>query len=374
MARCLVLIVANAALASASNVVLMRSAAAPLPPMAPQVSLSADALPPIAIAFNPGGTLQVVDKERATVPANIPKVSLVMDKAQEKSHLNSTVQSTANSTQTQSTSTLKAGMKGGLAGMLAGLLQVACLMWIRTIMNHQYYHGGGFVETMQSLYIEGGIPRFYQGVTFAAMQVPLARFGDTFSQSAVAASLVSFGLAKHGLATGVIVATICALWRLCIAPLDTLKLTAQVHGTSAGKLFGRRLQEGGLSELWSGALAMFALIWVGSIPFWTTYNAVMQYWPDSHYEPMHVFRNGVAGVLASLACDIVSNWLRVLKVKRQAAEVGSVSIEGYFRDARDVIRKDGLYGLVFRGMFTKLAAGAIQGAFFSVFWNMLLGH
>jgi len=269
---------------------------------------------------------------------------------------------------------LYAAVKGGLAGMLAGLMQVICFTWVRTIMNHQYYYGGGFFDTARNLWEEGGLSRFYQGLGYAIFQVPLARFGDTFAQSVIVAFYGMPGQKVHGVVACFIVASISACWRLAVAPLDTLKITAQVHGGSAGKLMGRRLQASGVSELWSGALAMFAVIWIASFPFWTVYNAVLEYWPAPQTATMRMVRNGLAGVLASLASDIASNGVRVLKVKRQAAEESSVSIEGYLKDARDVISKDGAFGFLFRGITTKLVVGAAQGAFFSVLWNLLRGH
>lgn len=49
--------------------------------------------------------------------------------------------------------------------------------WLRTTMNYQYRFGGGFKETLEKLYQEGGVRRFYRGVSFALLQVPLARYG-----------------------------------------------------------------------------------------------------------------------------------------------------------------------------------------------------
>ena len=52
-------------------------------------------------------------------------------------------------------------------------------MWMRTTMNYQYANGGTLTNALQTLYKEGGIPRFYRGVSFAIIQNPLSRFGDT---------------------------------------------------------------------------------------------------------------------------------------------------------------------------------------------------
>ena len=52
-------------------------------------------------------------------------------------------------------------------------------MWLRTTMNYQYANGGTLTNALSTLYKEGGVPRFYRGVSFAIIQNPLSRFGDT---------------------------------------------------------------------------------------------------------------------------------------------------------------------------------------------------
>ena len=67
----------------------------------------------------------------------------------------------------------------GLAGYGAMTFQVGSLMWLRTTMNYQFKNGGGTIQTLKKLYSDGGVPRFYRGVSFALLQAPLSRFGDT---------------------------------------------------------------------------------------------------------------------------------------------------------------------------------------------------
>lgn len=257
--------------------------------------------------------------------------------------------------------------------MIAGVLQVFCLMWLRTAMNYQYFHGGSLRDTVSSLWAEGGVRRFYQGVGFALLQAPLARGGDTFVQTGIVTLMGSPGQHVHGFWTGLVVATIAACWRLCVAPLDVLKVTAQVHGSSANKIFWQRFRLSGILELWSGATAMFLVIWIGSFPWWAVYNTALELWPQPSSPTMLIMRNGLAGVVASMASDVASNSLRVLKVKRQATVEGSIGVEGYFADARDVLMKEGAAGLLFRGIGAKMLTGALQGAFFSVLWNLMMG-
>jgi len=81
--------------------------------------------------------------------------------------------------------------RGGIAGLAGGAVQVALLMWLRTAMNYQSRHGGTVNEALRALYSQGGIKRFYLGLSYAIIQGPLSRFGG------VAANEGSRELAKH---------------------------------------------------------------------------------------------------------------------------------------------------------------------------------
>src|SRR5690606_24612992 len=68
-------------------------------------------------------------------------------------------------------------LNGGMQGAVAGSIQVFALMWLRTIVNYQYRYGVTTREAIAALYKEGGILRFYRGLSFAIIQNPLAKFG-----------------------------------------------------------------------------------------------------------------------------------------------------------------------------------------------------
>lgn len=69
----------------------------------------------------------------------------------------------------------KASLGGGTSGAAAAVVQVLSLMWLRTTMNYQYRNGGSTVEALKVLWAEGGLSRFYRGVSFALVQGPLSR-------------------------------------------------------------------------------------------------------------------------------------------------------------------------------------------------------
>lgn len=68
----------------------------------------------------------------------------------------------------------KRALSGGVPGMVAMAIQVLSLMWLRTTINYQYRYGTTTLEALKTLYAQGGIPRFYQGLAPALIQVLLA--------------------------------------------------------------------------------------------------------------------------------------------------------------------------------------------------------
>ena len=65
----------------------------------------------------------------------------------------------------------KKALSGGIPGMVAMTLQVLSLMWLRTTINYQYRYGTTTLVALKTLYKDGGIPRFYQGLAPALIQV-----------------------------------------------------------------------------------------------------------------------------------------------------------------------------------------------------------
>lgn len=45
------------------------------------------------------------------------------------------------------------------------VINVFSFMWMRTTMNYQYKNGGTLLITFKKLYAEGGIYRFYRGIS-----------------------------------------------------------------------------------------------------------------------------------------------------------------------------------------------------------------
>ena len=79
-------------------------------------------------------------------------------------------------------------------------------------------------------------------------------------------------------------------------------------------------------------------------------------------------RNAGIGFSASLASDTISNSMRVIKTSKQSYPEPI----SYFDIIKLIIKKDGLIGLMGRGLKTRLLSNGIQGMMFSVLWKLIL--
>jgi len=259
--------------------------------------------------------------------------------------------------------------RGGAAGFAAGVIQVGSFMWMRTAMNYQYANGGTMTQAMSTLYKEGGVARFYKGVSFAIIQNPLSRFGDTAANTGILFALQEFQPTMPVATMTAFASLGGATWRVFLTPVDTFKTTLQVQGNAALELLKQKVAKGGMGVLYNGAAANFAANWVGNYPWFVTFNYLQATVPK--YEGMKgVARNAFIGMCASMVSDCISNSLRVIKTIKQTS--GDVD-KGYINTIKKVIAKDGVKGLFGRGLKTRLITNIAQSMVFSVFWKSIEG-
>ena len=282
----------------------------------------------------------------------------------------------------------KRALGGGKAGASAAVVQVLSLMWLRTAMNYQYRYGGDLTSSLKTLYSDGGIGRLYQGLPFALVQGPLTRFGDTAANVGILALLDSIPETQAlplpiRTAAGSITA---GLWRIFLMPVDTSKTAMQVEGKPGLENLFERVTSEGPAPLYQGSLASAAATAAGHFPWYLTYNSLNEYLPVASKEEvlLTLLRSAFLGLSASCVSDCVSNSLRVIKTTKQTAGLGKASgttggeVKGDANDAKEisyqealqlVLETDGIQGLFFRGLQTRLLTNAIQGAVFSVLWK-----
>ena len=262
---------------------------------------------------------------------------------------------------------LSKSLNVGMAGYGAMTFQVSSLMWLRTTMNYQFKNGGGTLNTFKKLYAEGGISRFYRGLGFALINAPISRFGDTAANMTAMTYLEDTNLNK---AQKTFIGSIGAgFWRLTIIPIDAFKSHMQVHGSSGINILKSKIKTYGVKTLYSGSSAAFSGTIIGHFPWFYTYNYLKENAPykNSDSETIKFLRSGCIGFSSSAVSDIISNSVRVLKISRQTNE----NNHSYTRIVKDIVKKDNISGLFFRGLKTKLLLNGIQGFVFVVVFDKI---
>ena len=265
----------------------------------------------------------------------------------------------------------KAGRRalgGGIPGAAAMGIQVLSLMWLRTTVNYQYRYGMSTTQALKTLYAEGGVGRFYQGIGPALIQGPLSRFGDTAANTGVMAFMDSHPNTRD-LPVGVktLAASAAAgLFRIFLMPVDAMKTIMQVEGKRGLPALGAKVRAGGPQVLYHGALAASAATFAGHYPWFATYNFLNSALPVYDDLPKKLTRAAFIGFCASAVSDTVSNSIRVVKTTKQTATVPMT----YPEVVKQVVAKDGVLGLMGRGLKTKIISNGIQGLMFSVLWRL----
>lgn len=265
-------------------------------------------------------------------------------------------------------------VKSGVTGYAAMSLQVVSLMWLRTTVNYQYKHGTQFRNTLDILYKQGGIPRFYRGLLPALFQAPLSRFGDIATNTGVMYYLNNNQSTKElpiPLKT-FIGSTFAGLWRINLMPIDTTKTMLQVHGKKGITILREKIKINGIKTLYNGSMGAYSATLVGHFPWFLTFNTLEQYVPkptdESLYnKPLSIIRYGAIGFSSSFVSDTCSNSLRVIKTTKQTNK-NNIS---YQLIIQKILETDGLQGLLFRGLKTKIITNGIQGILFTVIWKLL---
>jgi len=254
---------------------------------------------------------------------------------------------------------------GGIAGALAMVIQVVALMWMRTTINFQHKYGMTTSEALATLYAQGGISRFYQGMSAALLQAPLSRFGDTAAYAGVQALLESAPIAAYF--KTLCCSIVAALFRIGITPIDTFKTTLQVEGPSGLAMLSKRIADNGLLTLYSGSLGSSFATLVGHYPWFLTYDFLQKRVPKADGGVARQLRSALIGFASALTSDVVSNSVRVVKTAKQTAAV-DVS---YMATVSAIIAKDGLAGLFLRGLGTKILSNGVQAMLFTVVWRYI---
>ena len=243
--------------------------------------------------------------------------------------------------------------------------QVSSLMWLRTIVNHQYRNGFSFSNTVRTLYKDGVILRFYRGYPFALMMAPLSRFGDTAMNIGMMSLLEDSNLS---IASKTFFGSSgAAIWRGVIMPIDTCKTSMQVNGSDGLKILSNKINKNGYRVLYNGVLASSTSTLVGHFPWFYTYNYLNEIIPKKEAGIEKMTRSAIIGFASSSISDVCSNTFRVIKTNRQT----SAENISYSRLIKNIIEKESVFGLMTRGLKTKIITNGIQGMCFTIMFDYL---
>lgn len=111
-------------------------------------------------------------------------------------------------------------------------------------MNYQYRYGTTTIEAIKILYADGGYSRYYQGLSAALIQGPVARFCDTAANTGILALLESNPFVnKLPSAIKTVFVSLCAAnVRIILTPIDILKTTLQTEGKPGLELLKDRVR------------------------------------------------------------------------------------------------------------------------------------
>jgi len=254
---------------------------------------------------------------------------------------------------------------GGISGFSAMFFQVSSLMWLRTTMNYQYRYGGGFVESLNKLYKDGGLRRFYRGYPVALTMGPVSRFCDTASNSFMMSYLDQYNVSTS--VKTVAGSTMASSCRLFLMPLDTIKTSLQVEGKNGISILRNKINNNGIRVMYNGTLASMTATFVGHYPWFLTYNLLNQKIPEYNETHKLLIRNAGIGFCSAAISDTCSNSFRVLKTNKQTHQTNISYIDSF----KDIIKKDGVLGLMGRGLKTRIITNGIQGSLFVVLWKYI---
>ena len=138
-----------------------------------------------------------------------------------------------------------------------------------------------------------------------------------------------------------------------------------MEGKPGINLLKDKFKARGPTVFFHGAIAAASATMVGHFPWFFTYNYLQETIPKTDDPLKKLGRNALIGFCSSVVSDTTSNSLRVIKTTRQTFP----HVVSYLEVIKHVIDKDGIMGLLGRGLKTRLIANGVQGIMFSVLWR-----
>jgi len=274
---------------------------------------------------------------------------------------------------------------------------------LQTTVIYQYRTALATAPAVRTLLATGGVRRLYAGAPYGVAHAALSKAGDTAFNAlalttmgggagggprsapptaAAAAAGDGGGGAPPPPSLGRVLAATApasaaaAAWRTALLPLEVARTNLQAAGAAAG---GSRLRAGlaaaGWRSLYAGGLASAASTGTGHLVFFSTLNALhgrLPAAPEGAGEGASLARWGALGLAASAAADAATNGFRVVTTAAQTRGAAAGGRGSYGALVRALARQPGgVWGLLGRGLGTRMASNGGQAVFFLVAWKGL---
>lgn len=242
----------------------------------------------------------------------------------------------------------------------AMFVQVSLLYPIRTVINYQYTNGYSFSSSLKFLYKQEGIKRFYRGFIPGLIQGPLIKSGDLYINSYIKNNLHIDDIVIKTFFSSIIGSG----YRCFFIPIDTVKTSLQIHNNF--NPLKEKINKRGVLSLYNGVLPLYVGNFLSHYPWFLTYNLLDDKLPvyDGNKK---IIRNGFLGFCCSATSDICVNFFKILKVNKQTHK--NVNID-YPEIIKEIYLKEGLKGVLFRGLFTKIIGNGLQNMLFMILWKI----
>jgi hypothetical protein len=247
-------------------------------------------------------------------------------------------------------------INSSLNAVKAMFIQISGLMWLRTATNYQYRYGLPIKDTFKNIYKDGGVLRFYHGYVPCLIMGSLCRFGDIYSLGLVNNKLKDQSLLTRTITTS----SLSTFIRLNLIPLDNLDNMLQVEGKRAFTKLKYKINNYGLGILYYGGGISVVYNLIGNFSWFGTYNIL-------NTNSNNIYYNGFVGLSCSLASDLSTNPLRILKLNKQTVTYNV----GYTSIFKNIYQTHGLIEFWSRGLGIRIISHGIQSSLFVVLWKYI---
>ena len=251
-------------------------------------------------------------------------------------------------------------------GVGSGVANVTTFLWLRTITNHQYKYGNSMIDTAKLLYKQGKFIRFYRGYLPAITVASICKTGDLNAYYLVNQYNLS-NFQKNS-----IISFSSCLTRLMIVPIDTLDMFLQVEGKQGFNLLKNKVKNEGIKVLYHGSSMWLTTNFIGTYVWFGVYNYLdLKFKTKITNENENTLKtdlkNGIIGIGSSLACDITTNPLRMLKTYKQSNK----NTITYLSSLKNIINETGIVSLFYRGLGTRIITHGLQSSLFVIVWKKI---